>query len=383
MKVRNNGDDNLESAVRNDGLAIENVSLLLQLSFVFISFGYMLPWTALGSLISYYKFNYGANFYVKIYCAYYLPGLPIALLQYRYDEYLDGVYGSKNTYMFRGVFSFTCSALILFSMLWFTTEMHLIALFTLLGICSWMCHGTASMMASMYPKAVIAYLQIGFRCPEIYIIGVNVFVDLGRDATIKGLDLFYKLTGLIVLLGLICWILVAGSNTSRLFFADKDKRMLADDPQERQPLIAKINSNNSSSSGKSGYEVGEVDDSRSAAEIRKSAAQESPYMGNTQQRQALYISQTKSPLGHARKLLSDIKAASQRDEMMFELMPLCGALILTIWGSIFQAAFFAYVESPNGRNIEQILYFTRLVCDLLGRPLTFLPRPWFVQVRRV
>lgn len=55
---------------------------LLPYSFVFISFGYMLPWTALGSLISYFKFTYSAQFFVHLYCAFYLPGLFVAVLQY-------------------------------------------------------------------------------------------------------------------------------------------------------------------------------------------------------------------------------------------------------------------------------------------------------------
>ena len=62
------------------------------------------------------------------------------------------------------------------------------------------------------------------------------------------------------------------------------------------------------------------------------------------------------------------------------LWPLCLALIITIWCSIFQASFFAHVDSANGWEIEQILYFTRLFCDLLGRPITRLPRPFFMKV---
>jgi hypothetical protein len=33
---------------------------------------------------------------------------------------------------------------------------------------SWLCHGTATMLASMFPDASLAYLQTGFRTPELY-----------------------------------------------------------------------------------------------------------------------------------------------------------------------------------------------------------------------
>lgn len=66
----------------------------------------------------------------------------------------------------------------------------------------------------------------------------------------------------------------------------------------------------------------------------------------------------------------------------YTVWPLCVALVITIWCSIFQASFFAYVNSPEGRDIEQILYFVRLFSDLLGRPLTRMCRPPFLRVRR-
>ena len=76
-----------------------------------------------------------------------------------------------------------------------------------------------------------------------------------------------------------------------------------------------------------------------------------------------------------------------QNEQRFESFLLCSALMITIWSSIFQAAFFAYIKSSSpsssiitGHNIEQTLYFSRLLSDFIGRPLTFLPRPFFVKV---
>jgi hypothetical protein len=81
--------DNTIAREQKDKLINLKVPKNLEIIFLFISFGYMLPWTSLGSLISYYKNTYSANFYVKLYCAYYLPGLPVALLQHRFDSYLE------------------------------------------------------------------------------------------------------------------------------------------------------------------------------------------------------------------------------------------------------------------------------------------------------
>ena len=52
-----------------------------------------------GSLIAYFKYRQGASFYVKLYCAFYLPGLPVSLLQQKYDEKMDLFFGSANSFM--------------------------------------------------------------------------------------------------------------------------------------------------------------------------------------------------------------------------------------------------------------------------------------------
>jgi hypothetical protein len=72
---------------------------------------------------------------------------------------------------------------------------------------------------------------------------------------------------------------------------------------------------------------------------------------------------------------------TMNEELYHDVYPLCIALIIVMWCSIFQASFFAYVSSPRGREIEQILYFTRLFADLVGRPLTRLPRPSFLKTK--
>ena len=54
-------------------------------------------------------------------------------------------------------------------------------------------------------------------------------------------------------------------------------------------------------------------------------------------------------------------------------------LFFTIFSSILSGSFFSKICSPNGFNITQLLYFTRLFGDLGGRALTFLPRPTFLK----
>ena len=107
-------------------------------------------WTSIGSLISYFKARQGAAFYVALYCAFYLPGLPVSLLQQRFDETLDKRFGSANAFMFRVCLSMAVKILMLFIMpfvpSWSTEESVpyvILACMSLVGTFSWLSHGTA------------------------------------------------------------------------------------------------------------------------------------------------------------------------------------------------------------------------------------------------
>ena len=390
--------------------------------FMLMSCGYMLPWTTLGSLITYYKATYSANFYVKLYCAYYLPGLPISLLQYKYDLYLDLKYGSQRTYLYRGVVSFIIMMGILISLVWLESRIALVFLFVMLGICGWLCHGTASMLASMYPPSAIAYLQTGFRCPELYTIVAVSVLHLGKDASYQNLDVFYIVTAGMVFVGAIAWIVVVMDEKSKDFFDIKDNRLYATDLSEAMPLLRNEKGSGSIFNGKSMIDSGyEEEESfprshnqnqnqktngsqsnvgaliKSGSRMNQSLSSDSETVvsnvnseGNTFSRFSSYA----SPITRTRELLRSIERAAMQlqlspsdlytmDDALFnKIFPLCLALFVVMWCSIFQASFFAYVTSSSkNREIEQILYFVRLFADLIGRPLTRLPRPSFLKVR--
>lgn len=392
--------------------------------FMLMSCGYMLPWTSLGSLITYYKATYSASFYVKLYCAYYLPGLPISLLQYKYDVYLDLKYGSQRTYLFRGMISYVVMMGILISLIWLKSRIALIILFVLLGVCGWLCHGTASMLVSMYPPSAIAYLQTGFRCPEIYTIIAVSALHLGKSATIPNLNIFYALTSSMISIGAVSWAIVVMDKKSKDFFDIKDNRVYATDLSEAMPLLRNekyISSSNWQYEQRnkfidkvtvdSAYDQQEVlivdSNYNSSTAVNKNDSRMSEG-GHTPEalcsdpidsafnaeNNFSRFSSYASPIAHTRSLLRSVERAAMQlqlrpgdmytmdDALVQKILPLCVALFVVMWCSIFQASFFAYVTSSSkGREIEQVLYFVRLFADLIGRPLTRLPRPSFLEVR--
>jgi hypothetical protein len=83
----------------------------------------------------------------------------------------------------------------------------------------------------------------------------------------------------------------------------------------------------------------------------------------------------------SRALHHDDKA--EKSQVFRTILPLCVALIVVMWCSIFQASFFVYVKSSSGMAIDEVLYFVRLFSDLVGRPMTRLPRPYFLKVQKI
>lgn len=414
-------------------------------AFLFISFGYMLPWTALGSLISYFKYTYSARFYVMIYCAYYLPGLPVSIVQYMCNEKVDRWYGSQNAFFTRGVIGYCALVTVLFTLLWVDGEVGLVLLFGVLGMASWWLHGTASMLASLFPKKAIAYLQIGFRCPELYAVVAVYFLDLGKDATDDHLAIFYKLTAIVVLVcGFGVWVLVTSSGTAVHYFQEKDYRIrtgLSQVNLEQQNVEDTTHDGDAESSpllgGRAGYETIEerslpphlsypdhdsealdewtvvrppsssslllsssaTNGGSSSPVVRanileatarpknvtasSSSPNHTPQTPNLCAKFMMFLAHYTCvlPAKGLGSLIQRMFYFMYKDDPIFTAVcPLCVALMVTMWSSIFQASFFAYVNSKRGWNIEQILYFTRLFSDLMGRPLTFLPRPSFIRV---
>lgn len=134
----NNDDENLlqnnnNNQNDNNNNQSKTLSTSIYISFIIISFGYMLPWTALGSLISYYKIQYDANFYFDIYIAYYIFGLPISILQYLYDDNLDRSFTSYRTYIYRGIICYSIMIIIILSLIWIHNRYLIVFLFSMLG----------------------------------------------------------------------------------------------------------------------------------------------------------------------------------------------------------------------------------------------------------
>ena len=103
----------------------------------------------------------------------------------------------------------------------------------LIGSFSWLCHGTASMLCSMFPPSSMAYMQTGFRTPEIYTVVILSILGLNSRASEADVVTFYWITALVVGLGLFSWLRVCRSKPAMHYFALKDESYNETDAQVR------------------------------------------------------------------------------------------------------------------------------------------------------
>lgn len=295
--------------------------------------GYMAPWTFIGSLIAFFKQSRDANFYVELYGIYYAMGMPTSMLQEWYDSYWDMKLGSTWTYLMRGQVNFLIITLVVLVMPSVLLDRWLMmVLMAILGVSSWMLHGTACMLASMTSTSAISALQTGFRTPEILAIIACYYLDIGSTASETAIRIFFLLIAALSASGLIAWTSLVLLPRTRATLAEKDRTLHEFDIAAEEPLLS----------------------ANPQINVRGSQPKHN-FFGTVSGRTSL--------------------SRSDMEIIAHKIWPCRVALFWTMFGSIFTAAFFAYADSSNGIDIEQVLYFTRLVGDLLGRPFTSLPRP--------
>ena len=213
----------------------------------------------------------------------------------------------------------------------------------------------------MFPPSSTAFLQTGFRTPEIYTVIIVSVLRLGSNASEVHIVIFYYATAMVVALGAISWVIVARSKPAMVYFAMKDKN------------YARSGSSHETTSLLS------PDPVRAAVSASAASSSSSSVLGSPG---------AFSPHTPGNKLLSSEAGGGllpggggdeSREYVAAQIRPCRIAIFLNIWSSIFSAAFFAYVRPAGRVDTELVLYFVRLFSDLVGRPLARLPRPSFVQ----
>jgi hypothetical protein len=181
-------------------------------AFVIVSCCYMLPWTAIGSLLHYFSGKYGDGYFVYLNVAFYGVGLPLNYTQRKFDAYLDLKFGSLFTFSQR---LYVCLTALIISLISapFLGEYSIIVLVCLIGIFTWTCHGCVSSLSSLVKMNSSTFQQIGFALPGLYSIIMMTLLDMqGNDLPNETIYIYYYVTAICVVPGIIAWYVLLKSN---------------------------------------------------------------------------------------------------------------------------------------------------------------------------
>jgi hypothetical protein len=174
-------------------------------SVALLSFGYMVPWVTIGSLIQYFTDKYGNSYFVVLNVAFYAVGYPVSYIQRRVDLYYDTVYGSKRTFRRRIEICMVALVAICLTLPALNGALYIVAV-TVIGVFTWTCHGSSSALASVVKHNSNVVQQIGFALPGVFALIMNACFHLDIDTNKKRVLLFYAITAGFVCIGLIAWV---------------------------------------------------------------------------------------------------------------------------------------------------------------------------------
>lgn len=101
------------------------------------------------------------SFYVALYAAFYVPGLPLAVFQQLCDQRADARFTTLRAQRFRGVLCFSLMLVSVLWLLWDVLNPACAGACLLLGMASWTMHGSTSQLAQMCGRDAIVAQQAG------------------------------------------------------------------------------------------------------------------------------------------------------------------------------------------------------------------------------
>jgi len=295
--------------------------------FFFSAVGCTMGWTAVLSNLVYYSAVLGMNSYLVLNVAVFTPLLPISMAQAKWDSYFDQRYQSLRSFSFRGVVGFSVTvATVALVPLASENIVTLSILVTLMGTASAVLHGMLKQMASfIYPNCarLPAAVTSGMQASAVFVLAVSLATGFGSSGESDSIVIFYLSIAVLTALCWICFhILMSRCQDVFVSLSRRDSSLYS---ALSEPILD-----------------GGDDDGDSVSIAGPVVTVELDYTS-----------------------------------LWRISWPCCVSIMVTVASSMTVASWFNRVESsdPSRQTLPQVLFYTRLLADLLGRPATLILKP--------
>jgi Nucleoside transporter len=286
--------------------------------------------TAVLSNLVYYSDTLGLDSFLLLNVAVFAPMFPVTLSQAIWDAKFDRRFQSLRSFLFRGSVGFSITLLCLLLLPWASQSLFLLSITSVfLGLSSAVLHGMLKQMASfVYPHCgrSSAAVNAGMQASGLIVLAVSVTYGFGGCTNKEGLYWFYNtISAILIVCWACCQVLLMCSQGVTQSMQRRDAINLS--PEMEEPLLSPSRENDSNDQHES------------------------------------IIPQGSMELSFA--TLWNIS------------WPVCVVIIFTVGSSMSVSSWFNRVESqdPTNTSFPQVLFYTRLLADLLGRPVTLFAAP--------
>ena len=327
------------------------VGLIDLVLFFACAVGVSVGWTGILSALSYFSKLYGKSSFLYFNLAVYLPSLPVAIIQTKYDGQCDFKFGSTTAMCFRGIFSIIGMTICVTALPYYAKNAdHLamcVGLTGIIGLCSAIVYGSFYQIASLINSNgwLQAAFAMGYQGSGILVLIVSLAVNFDADASDRQVSIYFISIAGLEFFSLLCFlILMCKRRLVRSQLVRRDSAVALSSALARTP-----------------------DNVQDIVDEDKNKSKPSP-------------PPTPSPDMEQPLLKSSNDVVDTGDEMSYKEIvrytwPALFALFVTVFGALCVLPFYTYVpSSSNDANLSQILFYTKLGSDMLGRPCTVLLR---------
>ncbi len=306
----------------------------------FAAVGCTVCYTAVLSNLVYYSLTMGVDSYLFLNLTLYGPMLPITIAQSVWDVKFDREVGSLSAYSFRGFMGYSVSLICLLLLPFANNLTDLLVVCLLLGIASATLHGMLKQMASfVYPGCfrLAAAVTAGMQASAAPVLIFSIVTGFGRDSETKGIFQFYVSVAVLLLFCWACFRIL-------LFESNGISRSM-----ERHDSLLQLR-------------VDFLDDADAAT----------PPLLPTDSEENMESDMAQTMLRE-----EENQEESSTGDLWRITLPASFVIILTVASSMSVASFLNRVHSqhPNNEAFAQVLFYIRLLGDLLGRPATLYKAP--------
>mmetsp|Transcript_14756 Transcript_14756/g.22373 ORF Transcript_14756/g.22373 Transcript_14756/m.22373 type:complete len:479 (+) Transcript_14756:147-1583(+) len=310
-------------------------------------------------------------------CAVYLPSLPVTMFQLRYDNYIDKQLGSRRSFAIRAAAYFVTMGLIMVYLpigpagrdvraepTWHRQPPLLISV-TVLGFVAAFSYGTFFQIVSIIPSkngAATAVFSMGYQGSGIIVMILSTLVGFRTNPTDFQVKAFFWCAALFEFFaGFSFFLMAVYSDVYNLAIARRDQEASVHselDVSRQSPRVASELGQEMEVKVKVGTRT------RNGFGVTIADSFVSP-VSEASEADHLLKKGKKSPGRHR----SDSRLSNA--EILEIVAPSVLSIFLNIFASVFLLPFYTYFPTTWDK-LPQMLFFTKLFSDTLGRPLTIL-----------